>query len=74
MKEEKKFKDLIRALNWACVAGVAKVLFDRKIFDRTWKFNEDFSPFIKHYDHIVWTAEKIQKVKIQKFQEQKNRE
>ena len=35
MKEEKKIKDLIPALNLACVAGVAKVLFDRKIFDRT---------------------------------------
>ena len=26
MKEEKKIKDLIPALNLACVAGVAKVL------------------------------------------------
>ena len=39
------------------------------------KLIEDFSLFTKqHYCIIVWSVEKIQKVKIQKLQEQKTEE
>ena len=38
------------------------------------KFIEDFSLFIKQCYHIVWSVEKIQKVKIQKLQGQKMEE
>ena len=49
-------------LDLVCVARVAKVS-DRKVFDRTWKFIQDFS--LKQCYHNVWSVEKIQKVKIQ---------
>ena len=35
------------------------------------KFIKDFSLFIKQRYHIVWSVEKMQKVKIQKLQGQK---
>ena len=38
------------------------------------KFIEDFSLFIKQCYHIVWSVEKIQKVKIQMLQGQKMEE
>ena len=37
-------------------------------------FIEDFSIFIKQCYNIVWSEENIQKVKIQKLQEQKTGE
>ena len=35
------------------------------------KFIEDFSLFIKQCYHIVWSVEKIQRIKIQKLSGQK---
>ena len=40
---------------------------EKKKLKRDKQFIEDFSWFIKQYYHIVWSAEKIQRVKIQKL-------
>ena len=64
LKKKSTYKDLIRPLDLARVA---------KVFGGTRKFIEDFSLFIKQCYHIFCRVEKIQKVKIQKLQAQKNR-
>ena len=62
MKEEiKKFKDLIRPSDLAFIAKVS----DSKVSHCTQDFFEEFSLLIKQCHHIVWSIEKIQKVKIQ---------
>ena len=38
------------------------------------KFIKDFSLFLRQLYHIIWSPEKIQKIKIQKLQDQKTEE
>ena len=45
----KNFEDLIHPSDLACVAKVS----NRHVFDRTQKFIEDFSLFIKKCHHIA---------------------
>ena len=42
--------------------------------ERLKQFIKDFSPFIKQCSQIVWSVEKIQKVKNQKLKRQKTEE
>ena len=62
--------DVAYSASIACIDKAS----NRKVFDCMHKFIEDFSLFIKQYYHIVWSVEKIQKVKIQKLQGQKMEE
>ena len=63
-------EDLIRPLDLAHVAKVS----DCKIFDLTQKFIKGFRLFIKQCYYIVWSLEKIQKVKVQKLQQKETEE
>ena len=64
-KSNKKLK-IQRVNNPSDLSRVAK------LFDATRQVIEDFSLFIKQcYRIIVWSIEKIHKVKIQKLQKQK---
>ena len=38
-----------------------------------YEFTEEFCPFIKQWHRIVWSVEKIQKVKIQKLERQRQK-
>ena len=54
-RRNKKFEDLIRSSELACVANVSNY----KAFHSMQKFIKDFNLFIKQFYHIVLGVEKI---------------